>query len=397
MSAREDIFDQFYRHLSSGQQSWLLGAGVSMNAGIPLMYPLTDRVREDIAGTEDADLYEAIRESLKEDSHIEQVLSQLGDLTALAERSRNQSTRIGNDGAEYDCTELQRLHAKIRDCIGDIVRYGSRVEQPGGDVIRGTRQNPIVSIDDHRTFVDAVFQRSRAGLEAHRPPVKFFTTNYDTLIEDSLALAQIPYFDGFTGGATAFWSGDFGNPPSSSSKACVYKLHGSIDWYSANQTILRCRDNSQYPSREGNLLIYPQATKYAATRDDPFSVIFDHFRYEIESNTVLCVCGYSFGDEHINLIIERAMNKNQNETILLLFAKEIMYENGETNIPDRIRSWLSEWKKRVFVLTDRGFYNRNQINLCESVPDNPYDWWKFQGMPALFHGGLQRMLEEVAA
>lgn len=41
-----DISEQFEKHLNSPKQTWLLGAGVSYPANIPLMYPLTDRVME---------------------------------------------------------------------------------------------------------------------------------------------------------------------------------------------------------------------------------------------------------------------------------------------------------------------------------------------------------------
>lgn len=46
-----DVAEQFEKHLNSPRQTWLLGAGVSYPANIPLMYPLTDRVM-DIARNE---------------------------------------------------------------------------------------------------------------------------------------------------------------------------------------------------------------------------------------------------------------------------------------------------------------------------------------------------------
>lgn len=36
-----DVAEQFEKHLNSPKQTWLLGAGVSFLANIPLMHPLT--------------------------------------------------------------------------------------------------------------------------------------------------------------------------------------------------------------------------------------------------------------------------------------------------------------------------------------------------------------------
>ncbi|MFC3336802.1 SIR2 family protein [Flavobacterium palustre] len=55
-------------------------------------------------------------------------------------------------------------------------------------------------------------------------------TNYDTLLEDALALAGIEFQDGFIGGGVAFWNvQNYANQ--TGTRAVVSKLHGSIDWY----------------------------------------------------------------------------------------------------------------------------------------------------------------------
>ena len=76
--------------LSQPQQLWLLGAGVSRDAGIPLMRPLTDRVEACLKGQNRTD-FEAIRTDLPEDSHVEHIMSQIGDLIAIAESEVRQS------------------------------------------------------------------------------------------------------------------------------------------------------------------------------------------------------------------------------------------------------------------------------------------------------------------
>src|SRR3546814_7767859 len=102
-----------------------------------------------------------------------------------------------------------------------------------------------------------------------RRPIHFFTTNYDTLLEDALALGCYRYWDGFTGGAVAFREQQFGRAaPSDGLRAKVMKLHGSIDWILGDEgDVWRVRDTDIYPRRNGSVLIYPHSTKYVALKE----------------------------------------------------------------------------------------------------------------------------------
>jgi hypothetical protein len=68
--------------------------------------------------------------------------------------------------------------------------------------------------------------------------------------------------------------------------------------------IFRVRHDELYPDRatdNGNVVIYPQSSKYVASRLDPFGCMFQHFRTLLGTGRrqVLFICGYSFGDDHI--------------------------------------------------------------------------------------------------
>ena len=93
-----DSLKQLDNLLVASNQSWLFGAGISLDAGIPLMGPLTSRVFTK-AG-EDAEeqtmkVLETIKAELPDDSHIEHILSHLGDYATIAERSRKNEVKIG--------------------------------------------------------------------------------------------------------------------------------------------------------------------------------------------------------------------------------------------------------------------------------------------------------------
>ena len=186
----KDLLDQLDNLLAASNQSWLFGAGISLDAGIPLMWPLTERVFAK-AKTEgepnDFSILELIKNQLSDNSHIEHILSQLGDHRAIADRSKDKNVTFGS--IKLSVEDLDKLHQRILTWIAETIRWGYTPAKPDGtSEIIGTHEKRIVVIDQHAAFVSALFNRSQAGIAERRRAVRLFTTNYDTLLEDSLAL-----------------------------------------------------------------------------------------------------------------------------------------------------------------------------------------------------------------
>ncbi|EKN6389353.1 SIR2 family protein [Yersinia enterocolitica] len=381
-SDTEEEFEQFQELLNCPEQNWLLGAGISYNAKIPLMYPLTNRVVELLNDSPDVlKLVNVLKAQLPQDVHIEHILSQLGDYSAIASRSVTKEISIGNTIFTLD--QIESAHNEILNNIADTIRYGY-VEGEKREV--GDKDNFIVRIDDHFNFIKTLFYNLRAGINERRKPVRLFTTNYDTLLEDALSLNKIPYWDGFSGGAVAYRNYRYGqSEPVSEAKAYVVKMHGSIDWYQNDDGYLwRVRDRDTYPQKNHRVLIYPQSTKYVATQKDPFSSQFDLFRKAISSPSynVLIVCGYSFGDEHINQEISLSMSNPDSKTVLLAFCQEI---NG--GIPDVLNTWRKEvWGKRIYIATQEGLYVSDKPVLKRKEKYD--DWWTFSGITTVMKEGV---------
>jgi len=97
--------------------------------------------------------------------------------------------------------------------------------------IIGGFSNPIVEIEHHIKFVQAIYS-NRSNLLS-RSKLTFFSTNYDTLLEDALGLEKFTVVDGFSGGAIAYWNPEFEFQDAHDlpNKCLLYKLHGSIDWH----------------------------------------------------------------------------------------------------------------------------------------------------------------------
>ncbi len=381
-----DCLKQLDNLLAAGDQSWLFGAGISHGANIPLMGPLTARMFA-MAGEEPdkraKEVLEAVKTVLPDDSHIEHILSHLVDFAAIAERSKTKKVPIGE--VTLELAELQDLHAKVLKWISETVRWGF-VPKTGDDAEKvGSRGNPIVTVDEHVAFVSALFNRNQAGIAERRRAVRLFTINYDTLLEDALALGCFSHWDGFTGGAVAYRSHRYGqDEPDSGYRSHVIKLHGSIDWHlGTDDRVWRVRDGDLYPERKGRVLIYPQFTKYLATQRDPFAAQFDLFRRALDLGTenVLAVCGYSFGDEHIIQEIELALQRPENKTTLLAFSSRL---NG---VLDKWRE--ASWAKRLYIITESGLYVGTEGPYFPPPAGSKLDWWTFAGVTKVLNSGAE--------
>jgi len=383
---RKDFLKQLDNLLGSSNQSWLFGAGISKEANIPLMIPLTDRVfamAENDADKRIKQVLDTVKSELRADSHIEHVLSHLGDFAAIADRSKNQTATFGATSLKLE--ELRELHAKVLGWIAETVRWGYVGKTVADPERIGTRDNPIVSVDDHLKFVSALFNRNQAGLVERRRAVNLFTTNYDTLLEDALALSCFSYWDGFSGGAVAHRSHRYGQDgPESGFRAHVIKLHGSIDWHlGADDRVWRVRDGDIYPERSTRVLIHPQSTKYLAAQHDPFASQFDLLRRSLgsASENVLAICGYSFGDDHINQEIELALQRPENKTTIIAFC---------LSINEILKSWQSRvWGKRFYVVTASGLYVGTDGPYFPPPASKKLDWWTFTGVADILNNGAE--------
>jgi len=322
MDLFDETIEELNKHLACENQNWIFGAGISYEANIPLMKTLTNRVCNLLPAGKSKDLYKSISTDLPDGYNIEHVLSHIGDFISLSERSRYCSVEL--QGTAYSTDEFINLHTELVRQIGETIRYG----YTEADTVKGISEKvgsiekPIVDIKNHRNFVKALVA-SKANLLA-RSSISIFTLNYDTLMEDALALEKFDINDGFTGAAIGFWEPD----KSFNEKLGIniIKLHGSVDWLKDTKDgLIRTRYGVNYLDHSSKVLIYPQATKYVETQKDPFATLFMKFRERLLSplEHVTISAGYSFGDNHINSEISLALKSLGNKTTLIVFIHDI--------------------------------------------------------------------------
>jgi hypothetical protein len=172
----DEILQDLENLLSQSRIAFLLGAGCSRCAGLPLMDELTTSVLETLEEPSLAVL-KAVMQNFDGAPRctIEDYMSELVDLIALAERrkQRNAGTpgvKLG--GIPYSCEQLADTLDVIKRAIAIKIDH---------QVIRDMRA--------HRAFVRAVHNTLRSGRGSSiQYTTDYFTLNYDTLLEDALAL-----------------------------------------------------------------------------------------------------------------------------------------------------------------------------------------------------------------
>lgn len=175
------------------------------------------------------------------------------------------------------------------------------------------------------------FLMSFASRTGTRDRLSIFTTNYDRFLETGAEIAGLHLIDRFVGTiAPIFRSsrldidlhynppGIRGEPRFVEGVARFSKLHGSIDWIQANSEIKRIGipfgaevidPFLKAPGLDGatanEVMIYPNSAKDRETAHYPYVELFRDFASAVcRPNSTLITYGYSFGDEHINRVIE---------------------------------------------------------------------------------------------
>ena len=92
---------------------------------------------------------------------------------------------------------------------------------------------------------------------------------------------------------------------------------------------------------------------------------------------VLVICGYRYGDTHINNEVDRALHESAGDLTVVAFTSE--------NEPHgKLKAWTEDEMVRdqVLVFANRGFFHGNTED--ESTED--LLWWKFENITRLLGG-----------
>jgi hypothetical protein len=212
-------------------------------------------------------------------------------------------------------------------------------------------ENNLITADTHKlekTLNYLVsFLMSFASRSGTRDRLQVFTTNYDRCIELGAELAGLHLLDRFVGSlAPIFRSsrldvdmhynppGIRGEPRYLEGVARFTKLHGSVDWVNTGRNIRRtsvpfgATSIVPYLNAPGlaeanalQLMIYPNSAKDRETAAYPYVELFRDFAAAVcRPNSTLITFGYSFGDEHVNRVIEDMLTIPSTHLVIMSYG-----------------------------------------------------------------------------
>lgn len=365
--------------------SFLIGAGCSTCAGLPLMHELTTKICDLLDPQKSVDIDERIAYALLyeikekfeglENISIEDYLSEIQDIDAILNRQSQKGVmnpKFPQKDGRYELKHSQLLLKRIKEQIRLLL--GAQIS----------------TIKYHRQFCSAIHGNLVKGRKRAKHTVNYFILNYDTLFEDALALEEILFTDGFIGGATAWWDHvKFSNldftEESRFLEARVYKLHGSIDWIKPEHSEFPVRLRATLPLKEiigegEPVVIYPSSKKYKETQYDPYAQMMSIFRKCLTTteNHILAIIGYGFNDEHINIEIYNAIKNSFGALSVIIFY-------GGDPMPTPISTWISDTAiaSQILILGRREIW-KDSVMKYRSTSD--INWYKFEEISNIVSG-----------
>ena len=243
---------------------------------------------------------------------------------------------VGDSELEREANDLKLRLAKNISCFADSILQGEQEIVAAENGMRADAFNYLVS-----------FLMSFASRTGTRDRLNIFTTNYDRLIEAGAEVAGMHLLDRFVGSLSPVFRssrldldlhynppGIRGEPRYLEGVARFTKLHGSMDWVSRDRDIIRlgvpfgARALKPFLEtvdvREGSglqIMIYPNAAKDRETASYPYVELFRDFAASVcRPNHTLIAFGYSFGDEHINRVIEDMLTIPSTHLVIISYS-----------------------------------------------------------------------------
>lgn len=295
---------------------FLLGAGASKDAGLPLAVEITDRIVDDIERN-----YEGLLPLLR--------FVHGGICFGRGCANKKPDDRVNieefliacQDLANRSTSSLYPFVASWHEKLNELGRLPDDIEDAGvtnafAFVIQHTKNR----LREWLTVTDttqAKYFRNLHDFVASEFRLHIFTLNYDECVE--LALAH-SFGDINTRWTNGFdhkgWKPDLLQNKKKRFDALLYKLHGSLDWVDDEELGVcsvkwpMAERAEEISDKYESLLIFATAMKVVPR--DPYLTLLVRFRAELLRTKCIVILGYSFGDEHVNTMLIESLQKRPN-------------------------------------------------------------------------------------
>ena len=208
---------------------------------------------------------------------------------------------------------------------------------------------PKILIHKRVEGLDLVLDLAKSGKN-----ISIITLNHDLLIEDLFQKNGISYDDGFDNNSSREFSDFVGFNESSTIK--LIKPHGSINWMFDKAEICRLNTLDVLEQKDYRLLkILTGTNKILSYNMGVFSEMFFYMHKSMAVSNRMIMSGYGWGDEGINMRLNRWIDKDNSKLIILHQNPSQLQESSYSlsSIMDNyikngkiicINSWLSNVK-----------------------------------------------------
>lgn len=279
---------------------FLLGAGASVDAGIPISNQMVNKIEELIINHNDwkpyKDLYYYLKSSINYSDGI-----------------------LGKFEVPFNVERLLIVISEIEKRESNIMypfigTWNIRLLDLGGNNFENIKKfhklirkqlNEWVGL---RSYDEANYYQSFTSLSSDVANlIKVFTLNYDMCFENIVGKDKTIEL-GFTKETNEWHQSNFENIEGKHYN--LYKLHGSIDWYISEEKLYKSQKIESEPE-----LIF--GIQHKMTSVDPYFYYSSVLRNSCFNEAkIIVVIGYSYADEYVNVILSQALNSRSELRII---------------------------------------------------------------------------------
>ena len=294
---------------------FLLGAGASVEAGIPASAKMIDEIevllRTDDGWAEFQDLYNHVKSAIHYSSGLK------GDFGT--DVPFNVETLV-NTLYELERNEEHPLYPFIAAWNSRFVSLAN----PDFSTVRRFRTKILEALKKWMCPEDTAqgdyYHGFRTLQQDFNYPLHLFSLNYDLCVE-RIADSDFRVESGFSGfGPNHVWDWERfeqaeGSPPDLP-QIYLYKLHGSINWKRDDGKNLFSVEQTETVEPNKMDVIFGRDFKLEAA--DPYLFYAYQFRrFALEARLIVTI-GYSFADEHINKMLSQSIKREEQRKVLVI-------------------------------------------------------------------------------
>jgi len=299
--------------MSLGDKStlFLIGAGCSYDAGIPMSNTMIGKIEAKLSDKESGwsdyrELYFYVKHTIEYGTKLGGIIQNFNIeslLVTLHHLSEHRKSLLypfisgySNDLIEYAGSNFNKIGELIKKIEDELPKWITISDYKAADYYAGF----------------ATFQKE------YNYPARIFTLNYDLCVEKLINNDDLE--TGFADGEP--WDGSrftHSSDDEPDSPIYLYKLHGSIDWERTKKGLIRSQQQGINPE-----IVFGTDVKMQAV--DPYLFYLYEFRKYALLSKIIVAIGYSFNDTHINDLLKQAIETDETRKILIV----------NPHVPDRV-------------------------------------------------------------